>query len=200
MQTNAEDHEATADVSVRIKGTSAKRETGALRRFFRGTFKLALALIITGVVLGAIAALIAGGVYWHEQSRNRPLAFPNFLNPITIPSLENTTFTLMTKWVDSQMYYQLRVDGFPAEVKKHFDPVADPFGRRSTSRAAEGSFTVVLSDAMGFKIQDILIPLNSMTRVVSPSNTYSGLSIKNTTYMSADKYREVSSWEVQWSL
>lgn len=182
-----------ADLSLRIKGSRKPKEGGGFRKFLRGTFKLAGALLLVALVLGGIAAAIGGYMYHREQSRNRPLAQAKSWGTIPVPSLDNAEFSLSTKWQSYKLYYQLHVNGFPSDVKSEYE-------KTGYNRNTGAGFTIVFLDRGGFKVDSIHVPLRSMTRIVGNDGVYAGLSIKDTHYMSADEYREAATWEITWSL
>ena len=86
MAENESEHEI-ADLSLRIKGSRKLKEPGGARKSLKGTFKLAVALLIVALVLAAIAAGIGGVVYLWQKARNRPLAEPKFWRDITVQAI-----------------------------------------------------------------------------------------------------------------
>ncbi len=169
------------------------KKPGEFRNFLKGAFKIALAIIIASLVIAGIAAVIVILINSQQEARNRNLAEVKVWEEITVPTLQKATFKLFTKWQDNNMYYQLHVDGFPREVQDEFD-------KKGYNRNLYAGFTIVFLDITGFKVDSINIPLRSMSRIVKNEGGYSGLSIKDTHYMSADEYRKITMWEITWSL
>lgn len=192
MNQDEPQHEV-ADVSFRIKEASRPKELGRARRFVKGTLKLTTAFLVAALVLAGIAAGIAGVVYLREEARNRPLAELKTWRQITVPSLEGATFSLGTKWRDGQMYYQFYLVGYPAQVRKELENAGYP-GMENKG------FSIVFLDQTGFKLGSTWIPLHSMTRLVGGDGGFNGLSMNDRTGATADWYRQIASWEVQWHL
>jgi hypothetical protein len=160
------------------------------RNFMRGTLKLACALLIVALVAGAIG----GFSHYHENERNRPLATPKVWDEIAVLSLDDTSASLKTKWQDSKVYFQLRVNGYPEGVR-----IMDVEIQNLSAFDLGPGFRIVFLDNAGFKVYAINVPLNSMTRCVENNGICTGFSENNSTsVVSAEEYRQISNWKIYW--
>ena len=164
----------------------------AMRTFFIGVGKVALAIVLAVVLL----SLLGWGVYAYYQHReaekNAPLATPKGWPAISVPALDNARFSLRTIWKDRRVSYQFRMTGYPKQVAT----TRDQHGPRSRE---DGTFTLTFLDQAGFKLFDHKVLLREMALNVDDKGQGGGLEIRGDFYTDADEYRSAASWELTWA-
>ena len=163
----------------------------ALKSFFLGAAKIAVAIVISIVVIVGIWWGVDSFSTHRDAVKNVPLEIPKIWSSITIGALDNSHLYLTTRWSNGRMSYQFEMKGYPKSLASQFE-TQQPYSIRAPG------FTLTFLDKNGFKLFDEEIPLNKTTRVVSDDGKGTGLSARGDTYVSADNYRQALSWEVTW--
>ena len=166
----------------------------ALKAFFLGALKIAVALVMAVVLLVALGWGVYSVYQRREATRNAALADPRRWPEITIEALDNATLSLTTMWRDDALHYQFRVGGYPASAE------AARKRARSELLATAPQFTLTFLDEHGFKVFDHEVPLHKLTRMVDKTGKGVGWEARDQTYTSPDTYRRAASWQVVWSL
>jgi hypothetical protein len=106
--------------------------------------------------------------------------------PTQLPQIsKDTSVYLSTSWRDGKLYYQFWV----TSSRKIKQAVAEePYG----------NFQVVLTDAGGFNLMKITIPLNRLTRIIDEDGKTSYFSSNDSVPASQDVYRSISSYTMIW--
>ena len=179
--------------------SGVKQNESKLRPFLYSSLKIAAAILIVGLVLALIGGVIGGFMYYQEQRQHATLAEPKQWESITASSLDSSQFRLSTMWKDAEVFYHFRVTGYGQKIAR-----ARALERSGDHDSLPGtfkrSFTIQFMDANGFKLDQHVIPLSSMTQVVDSKGISTKLSVKESFYMDDDTYAEVSSWNIIWSL
>lgn len=163
-----------------------------MKTFFLGAVKIAVALLLTFIVLGAAVWAINAFSEHREAVKNAPLETPKFWMPQRVGALENAQLSLITKWRNGNVLYQFEMKGYPAFLSES-RPNMPAYQIRLPA------FTLIFLDEGGFKLFDHQILFSEMTRVVDDAGKPVGLSAKGEAYVSADVYRKAVTWEVTWS-
>ena len=99
------------------------------------------------------------------------------------------TFELATMWSDSRLFYRLQMDG---------DPAAMVAIASAVDYGADVTFFLTFNDSQGFMILERHISLREMSGTVGGDGVRTGLSWADDEYQSADTYRDVAAWNLQW--
>lgn len=161
---------------------------GGVRSFFLGAAKIATAFVITIVVVAVGAWAINSYNDAREAQANAPLAVAKVWPTESVPALDNAQITLLTKWENGQLYYQVVIDRYPSDLKKPRD-----------ANSLNPHFSLVFEDKDGFHVFTHDILLSEMRVSVSDSKEYIGLSANGSVYMGDDDYRNSVSWNLTWS-
>lgn len=101
--------------------------------------------------------------------------------PLSIDGVANSR--LITKWSDGNLYYQFFVD-------KNLRGKGSTFAR----------LTIQLFDNAAFLIEQIPVPLSSMTGLLGADNkTIDSMEYKGQLPMGKDTYNKINEWDVIWS-
>lgn len=107
---------------------------------------------------------------------------------LELRSLGGVTAKLRTRWRDDRLFY-------------HFSlaPVSDVLRDRmgSTPLAMTG-FKILLLDEYSFKVGEIDVPLNTLTRTVDDTGEAVDLHASDSTLFSEDDYRAMRRWSLTW--
>ena len=165
---------------------------GAIKLFIVSVARI-LAIII--VATSALSVLSFGSVTlwnnWTESqkiARNAPLEAVKEWPPIVVEAFEGVELKLSTKWIGGQLFYQFRVDGYTSAIA-----AAREDGNADTV------WSLKFIDADGFRAADINVPVSTMTKIVSTPGMFVGLSSNSDAFMSAEEYRHIANWSIQWS-
>ena len=157
-----------------------------IKSFFTAVLKISFAIALAVLVV----ALAGWGIYsfnqHQENERNAPLGKPHIWSTISVPSLNNSAFTLSTVWRDGQLSYQFEMSGFPKSLE-------------TAINNGNANFTITFLDENGFKLGDHKINGTDIIRVIDDKGKPAGISSKGQTYLNSDTYRKAKSWEVTWN-
>ena len=161
----------------------------ALKVFAVGVARIAAIIV---VVIVSLTILGFGGVtLWQswtaaqEAARTAPLEEATEWPAKTATSFEDVEVTLSTKWLEGQLLYQFRVNGYPPAI--------------AAGREGRNAFWLLrFMDDDGFQVDQVDVSLNSMSLVNRRLGPLGGLSINTATSMSADQYRRIANWTLGW--
>lgn len=172
----------------RKKGTMS-----TFRDFLVGASKIAVAIVISVVVLSAIGWGIYAMYESNVASKNEPLATPKAWRKIPIESIGDVTVQLRTIWRNSSMSYQFEVDGYPKKIEAALK-------ESYSSGSSDNSFTLVFVDKDDFEVMEHGVLLKEMSRRVDAKGVPGGLSAHGNKYISAEEYRRIADWKIKWRL
>ena len=155
----------------------------------QGIGKVAAAMVVAVVALGGIVWGITTFNEHRERSANAPLMEPEIWPAVSIGAPEKSELHLSTIWTNGQLSFQLRLAGYPSELKNAMDGAA-----RSLS-----SITLIFLDAHGFKVFDHQIFLSSVSRNVDDKGQPIGVELQDNFYVSADDYRRAKHLQASWN-
>lgn len=159
-----------------------------LKAFLVGTLKIAFALFLAGMAIGA--AILGWEAYSSSKQKalEEPLAQLKTWPPYKVGAFANVQFMLKTIWRDGRLHYQFLVDGYPKAIELARD-------RKDES----AQFTVEFYDANGFKILSHDVSLKSMAAKVDANGQRKALDANSSASMSAEDYRNAARWGIAWN-
>jgi hypothetical protein len=106
--------------------------------------------------------------------------------PTQLPAIsKDTNVYLSTSWRDGKLYYQFWVTPSP-KIKSIVN--TEPYG----------NFQVLLSDAGGFTLIKILVPLSHLTRIVEDDGKISYFEANDSIPATQEQYRSVTTYSLVW--
>ena len=108
---------------------------------------------------------------------------------LTLPTNPNLKVNLKTIWRDGKLFYILYVA-----------PVTDKLKEARTGFLSNNKFTLQLTDANGFYLLEIPIPLKSMTEIVDNNGNATYLSANDNVSCTSETYLALASWTCSWNL
>jgi hypothetical protein len=126
-----------------------------------------------------------------EKAEATILAMPKDWRNVSYPALGGVTGTLKTSWRDGQMLYQFTIA--PISEQLAAPPSQGVLGFVPT-------LIVLLYDPNGFKVGEINLPLNQMTRGVDDKGKPQALSADGSIAISKSNYRSAAFWILNWRL
>ena len=158
---------------------------GKIKKFVYASSKIAVAIFLVVFVLGTIAG---GYSYWVEIKENqqeKKLAEMIEWSPNEVKSLD-VTFYLTTKFQDKKIHYIFNITNYNEKIDEAKD--------QSNSKC-----TLVFYDGDGFKLDEIEVYLNDMTRIVDDNGEPLSLTFNGSEYMNIDTYENIQRWSSRWN-
>lgn len=160
-----------------------------IKNFMTGAARIATALFLAGLALGAVGGLIAWGIHAYQEHKVRPYESMKTWQ-VEIPSSLELQIDARTKLVSHQLHVALDLKGYPAYL-------SDP---RMAEINKNGNFTVHFVDTDGFKVFTKEIPISEFTRIVGDNGQPVGLQAQAQSYIDPDDYARFARLDVQWRL
>ncbi len=140
----------------------------------------------------------------YEERNDSDLAKAKYLGSEEIPQV-GAKCVLTTSWREGRLYYIFRAspllnpkESLENKPQEFIDKVmaSKRFISSLQLRYGYPTFTVKLKDQGGFEIVSIVMA--QPTQIVDNDNTATGIDQRSSVECSRKKYRDISSWEVQW--
>src|SRR5687767_3042895 len=153
-----------------------------MKSFLTSILKIAAAILLVVIIVAVGAWGIVSWQSYSEHQRNATLEKTRQWPKLKGPDSEEISFKTM--WRDSRLFYQFHVQypRFQLEKEKLVKR-----GRR---------WILVLEDSDGFEI--MRHTLEGMIDMVNRNGELTGVGTSSSTFMSADDYRRVNHWYVNW--
>lgn len=117
------------------------------------------------------------------KAETKKLGEPHKWLTIPLPVASGINASLITKWSDGNIYYQFFVDKNLRGKGNYY-----------------ATFTILLQDSNAFLIEDISLPVSSMTGMLgADGKAINSMQFKGQRPMSEDKYKQITEWKVEWS-
>jgi hypothetical protein len=118
-----------------------------------------------------------------EQEASKKLGEPKGWPAIPMSIAGGAKAMLITKWSDGNLYYQFFVD-------KNLRGTGNYYAK----------ITIQLHDDSSFLIENIPVPVSSMTgQIGASSNTINSMEIKGQIPMNDSTYKKIKEWNVVWA-
>lgn len=160
-----------------------------MKDFFRGTAKIALALVIAVVALAILGVGANFGYESYQKRQAKPFEETKQWKEDLSQHL-GMNMIARTKLVDGSMYLVAKFIGSPSFL-------TDP---RLAARNRDGSFTISFSDADGFKVHEETILLSAFTSNLNAKGEKAGLEYQSSQYIGLEKYARIADVDVAWTI
>ncbi|MDQ5985568.1 MAG: hypothetical protein CSYNP_01280 [Syntrophus sp. SKADARSKE-3] len=118
-----------------------------------------------------------------EQEASKKLGEVKDWPSASLPIAGGTNAFLQTKWSEGHLYYKFYIDK-----------------NLRNKRAYYARFVLQLSDGAGFLIEEIQIPVSSITGSVGEDGkTIESMNYKAKAPMTEDTYKKIAKWNILWS-
>ena len=160
-----------------------------LNEFFRGTMKVAVAIVAAVVVLS-----VFGWGVWRFQDMKEKADAKQYesIKPWHVDLKENLQMTLLarTKLVEGRLRAEVNIDGYPAYL-------TDP---RLQAKNRDAGITLLFQDKDGFKVHAKPIAIREFSGIVDSKGERAGLRYEFDDYMDVADYARMSQLRVEWTL
>jgi hypothetical protein len=157
--------------------------------FFRSTFKIALAIFISVVLLS-----VAGWGVWIVQDlwTKRDAAQYEVIKlwPADLKKYLRLDLHARTKLIEGKLLAEVLIDGYP-------DYLSDP---RLEAKNRDSSFILHFHDKDGFTVYQKSIQIREFSGIVDGEGRKSGLRFQFDEYMSPKEYARLEGLKVEWTL
>lgn len=120
-----------------------------------------------------------------ENKKRENLAKTRYLAPIDLSAIGGGTAGLMLSWHEDKLYYQFWI----SPLTKRVEAARHEYGT---------SFDIILSDASGFELKRIPVPVPAMTGTVDNNGKANMISKDDSDFCTEDDYRRIANWNVSW--
>jgi hypothetical protein len=161
----------------------------AFRDFLKGTFKIALAIFVAVLALGAVGWAILA-----HKDRNEKLEAKTYeivrLWRNDLKDHLQLELVARTKLVDGQLQVALKLDGYP-EYLSH---------PKLQARNSDAFIIVAFEDGDGFRIYEKALKLSEFSTTVDAKGNKIGLHHQFGDYLGVTKYKSFERVAVKWTL
>jgi len=160
-----------------------------LNEFFKGSIKIAVAIVISVIILFVIGW---GGLKLLDMKEKVDTKKYEIIKPWLVDLQENLQITLQTrtKLVNGQMLAEVTIDGYPPYL-------SDP---NLKARNRNANLVLLFKDIDGFKVLAKTIPIHDFSEIVNAKGLPTGLSYEFSNYIGVDDYSRISQLRVEWTL
>jgi len=153
--------------------------------FFKGTMRLAIALVVAGLVLILVGAIGKQAYDSYLASKAKPYEevkswTVDVMNPLKM------TLAIRTKLVNGRLQADVRFTGYPSYLNA------------VTNRT--GGFTFLFVDKDGFTVFQKEVPMKDFTTLMGPENRPGGMSYEFSDWLSVEEYARFTTANLNWRL